>query len=358
MKSPKQWSRRTRLLLLALLIAAGLSGCSTTQYYWQAIRGEVDLLSRQESIERVVERTDISPALREKLQETLDLRKYAEKELHLPVNGQYEKYVDVRRRFVVWNVHAAPPYSLKARTWWYPWVGRLKYRGFFHEEEARELAAEITAHGDDVYLGGVEAYSTLGWFRDPILSTFIHHESADLAEILFHELAHQKVFISGDTDFNEAFAVSVAQEGTRRWLRSRKTHDDVQRYDEDLRKERAFADLVQHTRSQLEALYHSVPAPDTNQLHSRKVAALEEMRRSHDTLRTAWGDTSPYDAWFSKPINNAQLNTVATYLDLVPGFDRLLASCAGDLPKFFATVARLGTQSPSERRKVLSGERK
>ena len=229
--------RKLKWALGSLLLGVGLSGCSTTQFYWQAMKGQVSLIANQEQIEKVIARTDTTPALREKLQETLDLRQFAETELRLPVNGQYRKYVDVQRRFVVWNVHAAPAFSLEAKTWWYPLVGRLKYRGFFREDAAQKLAAEITAHGDDAYVGGVEAYSTLGWLKDPILSTFIHHESCDLAEILFHELAHQELFISGDTDFNEAFAVSVAQEGTRRWLRSRKSPEEVRRYNEDLRKE-------------------------------------------------------------------------------------------------------------------------
>ncbi|MBI1842441.1 MAG: aminopeptidase, partial [Verrucomicrobia bacterium] len=341
----KNWlkkHRRIRFTLLCLALAAGLSGCATTQYYWQALSGQVALLSRQERIERVLERTDISPALREKLLETLDLRQFAEKELRLPVDGQYRNYADVRRRFVVWNVHAAPAFSLEARTWWYPWVGRLKYRGYFREDAARRLAAEIAARGDDVYVGGVEAYSTLGWFRDPILNTFIHHDSADLAEILFHELAHQQLFISGDTDFNEAFAVSVAQEGTRRWLRARKTAADIDRYDEDLRKERAFIHVVLNARAQLNALYRSGAGSEPARLRSRKEALIEEMRQAHEALRTGWGGVSPYDAWFSKPVNNARLNTVATYQDLVPGFEKLLAACGGDLPKFYAAVKQLG----------------
>ena len=346
--------RKLKWALGSLLLGVGLSGCSTTQFYWQAMKGQVSLIANQEQIEKVIARTDTTPALREKLQETLDLRQFAETELRLPVNGQYRKYVDVQRRFVVWNVHAAPAFSLEAKTWWYPLVGRLKYRGFFREDAAQKLAAEITAHGDDVYVGGVEAYSTLGWLKDPILSTFIHHESCDLAEILFHELAHQELFISGDTDFNEAFAVSVAQEGTRRWLHSRKSPEEVRRYNEDLRKERVFAQLVQRTRSQLDAIYRDVaPNEAATTLAARKAAVIGEMSKSHDELRQSWGGKSPYDGWFSKSVNNAQLNTVATYMDLVPGFEKMIAAHGNDLPKFYAAVKKLGARTQAERRKAL-----
>lgn len=206
-----------RLLGLGLLLGALLeTGCQTAGYVSQVIRGQHQIWKRQEPIDTLLASEETSPALKHQLALVLQLRRFAEHELKLPANGHYLRYADLQRRFVVWNVYAAPEFSLTPKSWWYPVVGSLDYRGYFSEEKARAHAAELRARGFDTYVGGVTAYSTLGWFRDPVLNTFIHEPEADLADLLFHELAHQRLFIPGDTEFNEAFATAVAEEGTRR----------------------------------------------------------------------------------------------------------------------------------------------
>lgn len=346
------------------LVALLGSGCSTGSYYWQAVRGHLQIVSRERSIPDVIADTNTVPEVSEKLKQVLELRTFAERELKLPVDGHYRRYADLNRRFVVWNVHAAPEFSLEAKTWWYPMVGRLKYRGFFSESAAKRLAGRLSKHDQEVFVGGVEAYSTLGWFRDPVLNTFLHHAPPDLAEILFHELAHQKLFVSGDTDFNEAFATSVGQEAAKRWLLRTDRKALLQEYLGDQRREREFVLIVQETRRELAALYRLHPVhldsrPDPELLEAlrrRKSELLGQLRGRHDELRKSWGGISPYASWFSGPLNHPQLNTVATYFDLVPGFERLLRECEGDLPKFYERVRKLGRLSKAERRCVLTRE--
>jgi predicted aminopeptidase len=199
-----------------LALAGGAGGCST--FYGQAVRGQWQLLTDTESIPKLIARTNTPPELRAKLELVLSLREFAGRELKLKPNGHYRSYVDVGRRFVVWNVYATPEFSLEDKTWWYPVVGALSYRGYFREDLARQCAERLADRGWDVHVGGIEAYSTLGWFRDPVLNTFIHQPPPHLAETIFHELAHQRVFVKADTEFNEAFATAVAQAGVRRWL--------------------------------------------------------------------------------------------------------------------------------------------
>src|SRR5262245_50615476 len=197
---------------LVLALASGV-GCETASYYGQAIGGQWEIVRGGETSAILLADADTPEALKGKLRVVLQLREFAEKELKLPVDGHYECYADLGRRYVVWNVHGAPEFSLEPKSWWYPVVGRLKYRGYFSEAKAQRYARQLEAEGLDVYVAGVEAYSTLGWFKDPVLNTFLNHDEVDVAETLFHELAHQRLFVRGDTDFDEAFATAVAQEG-------------------------------------------------------------------------------------------------------------------------------------------------
>lgn len=345
--------------VLALLWVAPLfSGCSNCGYFGQALSGHLSIVRRQHPIAALLDDPSTPAELRQSLQRVLILRDYASQQLALPVDGHYTCYADLDRRFVVWNVHAAPEFSLKARTWWYPWVGRLKYRGYFSEANALRLADQLSSRGQDAYVGGVEAYSTLGWFRDPVLNTFIHHSTGELAEILFHELAHQRVFVGGDTDFNEAFATAVAQEGTRRWLRETGRVEELDRYQRGLAQEREFVAVVQSARQKLDRIFETraphgirkLPPEELGVLRAEKERVMTQLRQDHETLRLRWGGKSPYERWFARPINNAQLNTVATYYDLVPGFERLMQQEGGDLPRFYGAVKRLGRLGKEQRR--------
>jgi predicted aminopeptidase len=203
-------SRTLAALAAALAMAAtiALPACSTVEFYWQGIAGQMDLLSRAKPLEEVLE-TTTDAALRTRLEKAAAIRHFASTELDLPDNGSFRRYADIGRPFVVWNVFATPEFSLKPRESCFPIAGCVAYRGYFAEDAARAEAERYKAHGDDVYVGGVPAYSTLGYFDDPVLSTYIRYRETELARLIFHELAHQIVYVKDDTSFNESFAVAV-----------------------------------------------------------------------------------------------------------------------------------------------------
>jgi predicted aminopeptidase len=293
------------------------------------------------------------PSVKQKLQLVLAVRQFAEKELRLPANGHYLAYADLGRPFAVWNVYAAPEFSLTPKSWWYPAVGRLEYRGYFSEKRARQYATELEKQGYDVYVGGVTAYSTLGWFQDPALNTFIWEDDSELAELLFHELAHQRLFVPGDTDFNEAFATAVAEEGLRRWMRSRNDATVNTALQAGFARTEQFVELVARGRARLDAVYgkSSLANDETSPTRKRreKQRIFEEMRADYERLKAEWGGDRHYDRWFSRRLNNAQLNTVQTYYHLVPAFRTLLQEHQGNLDRFYEAVQALAKLKKEER---------
>ena len=357
-----RFCRRVITTLLLLSVVAVLSGCHTVSFYSQAVKGQYQLITTRESIKKLLADSSIQPRLRERLELVQNLRRFAENQLKLPVDGHYQDYVDLRRDYVVWNVEATPEFSMESRTWWYPIVGRLDYRGYFSEKVARKYGEWLRGQGYEVYYGGATAYSTLGWFRDPVLSTFLFESKTDVAETLFHELGHQVAFASGDTDFNEAFATTVGQEGARRWARSLNDSALLKAYQIALQRNSEFVGIVMKARLQLESLYGDTHTSggkirsnrepfiaDPGHMREEKRQIIETMRREYAALKESWGGDGDYDGWFEQPINNAKLNSVAAYYDLVPGFERLLEVNDGDLEKFYGEVKLLAA-APREQR--------
>lgn len=350
--NPKR--RRIRRMLLVgvafVAIVIAFCGCQTVSFYRQAIGGELNILTHQQPIKDLLADTNTSAGLKRKLQVVLDIRQFAETNLHLPTDSQYLKYVDLHRDYAVWNVNAAPPLSLEPKRWWYPFVGKASYRGYFNRDAAKKYALELKKKGYDIYVSSVETYSTLGWFHDPVLNTFITEPDADLAEILFHELGHQRLFIKGDTDFNEAFATAVGEEGVRRWLQN----DPVvyARYEQDRQEEEAFVKLVLEGRDQLEAVYDDPRLTDSVKLQKKK-EIIDGMRAKHEKLKEQWGGKSRYEHWFANEINNAKLNTVAAYYTLVPAFRALLKANGGDMDRFYHAAEKLGKMPKEQRHSVL-----
>ncbi len=353
------------LVSLLLVAAALLTGCQSVGYYAQAVSGHLQIVHRQQPIAELLQQPT-SESLKAKLRLILSLREFAAQELRLPVNGHYLRYADLGRSNVVWNVTATPEFSMTAKDWWYPVVGRLAYRGYFVEREARQHAAELAGQGFDVDVGGVQAYSTLGWFRDPVLNTFIHEPETELAELLFHELAHQRLFVSGDTVFNEAFAEAVGEEGTRRWLHAKHGELGVREYEDHLRRKSDFTRLVTGAHDQLAALFlaagtslkssrevASRPGVEIAGLRVRKQAILDQLRRDYEALQATWGGRTDYQRWFRRPLNNARLNDVDAYYRLVPAFHRLLQEQGGDLEAFYRAVSVMGKLGKAERHRRL-----
>jgi len=344
---------------LALILL--LTGCQTCRYYSQAVCGQCQMWNRQHSIESLLNDASTPEPLKQRLKLVLNIREFAEKELQLPANGHYLRYADLDRRFAVWNVYAAPEFSLTPKSWWYPVVGRLEYRGYFSEPEARRYASNLKKQGLDVYVGGVTAYSTLGWFHDPVLNTFIHEDNADLAELLFHELAHQRLFVSGDTDFNEAFATAVAEEGLRRWMEARRDPAAMEKYQAAYRRTEQFVRLVSAARDKLKAIYETGDAVqpgnqsgiDAGKRRAKQLA-LEDLREGYAKLRAGWGGHKDYDEWFKQSLNNAQLNTVDTYYHLVPAFRQLLRDHGNSLESFYQAASALGKLKEADRQARLN----
>lgn len=345
------------LLLLGLAVAG--SGCESTGYYRQAVAGQMEILTRARSVKSLLADPGTPPELQSKLRLLLELRTFAERELGLPTDGHYLSYTDLKRPHAVWTVQAAPEFSLQPKSWWYPVVGSATYRGYFSETEARRYAARLAGKNFDVVVDEVDAYSTLGWFQDPALNTFLKYPGRDLAQTIFHELAHQRLYVGGDTKFNEAFAVTVEKEGLRRWLLARGNTADFEKYQARQAQKKQFIDLVIGARQKLAAVYgettEQASAPDKSDAEKRrqKAAVLEQLRVDHAKLKEEWGGHSPYDDWFGTPLNNARLNTVATYHDLVLAFERLLAQNNGDLPRFYEAVRRLKRLSREQRHQEL-----
>jgi predicted aminopeptidase len=350
-----QFHRRTKLAvvgLLCLVMLVCFSGCQELSFYRQAIAGEYQILARQKSVRDLMANPKTPPKLKAKFEQVGKIRQFAAEELKLPADGVYVKYTDLHRPCVVWNVNVAPALSLEPKTWWFPVVGRASYRGYFEEAGARRYAARWEKKGWDVYVDGVEAYSTLGWFRDPLLNTFIFEPEVDLAELIFHELGHRRFYVNGDTDFNEAFATEVAAEGIRRWFAASSNSKACEEHQAALARDKQFVQLVMETRRELEAVYGDARLPDAEKLR-RKEQIIGKLRSKYAAVKKTWGGESGYDAWFAEPINNAKLNTVSSYHDLAPAFQALLRANGGDMEKFYGAVAALGKLPFQKRHEAL-----
>ena len=335
----------TRLAAVCTLLF--VSGCTSLEYYAQAVSGHLEVMWLSAPIEDRLQESNTPQPLRQKLARVLTIREFASRELALPDNDSYRRYADLGRPFVVWNVFAAPELSLTPVQSCFPFAGCVSYRGFYSEEAARRYAAGLEKQGDDVYVGGVSAYSTLGWFSDPVLSTFIQYPEAEVARIVFHELAHQELYLKGDTVFNESFAATVEEEGLRRWLVREGTPEQRSAYEDSRRRRSDFAALVTRYRARLAALYDlDVPAEEKR---AGKRRLFSEMEADYGTLKASWGGYAGFDRLLARGANNAFLVSIASYTELVPAFRALLAQNIGDLPGFYRAARDLAKLDKKER---------
>lgn len=334
--------------LLPALSAFLLAGCQSAAYYAQAAQGQTALLMKRQSIAGLLKDEKTAPDLRARLEKVQRIREFAASELGLPAQKQYASYVELGRAYPVWSVMAAPELSLTAKTWCYWFVGCLAYRGFFREDMAQRYAGELEREGLEVYLSGIPAYSTLGWFKDPVLSSFITLPEAELAEMIFHELTHQVLFVAGDTTFNESLAVAVAEEGLERY--SQRYPQDLKRLALAKQRREDFVKLVLKYRQHLHTVY--VSSRNDAEKRQAKADVLAALQAAYAEQKIAWGGYAGYDAWFAD-INNARLNTVGTYYDLVPALRKLLQQENGDLDKFFAACKELARLDIKTRRQRL-----
>ncbi len=338
-------------LLFALLLLI-LPSCSTIKFYAGGMAGQFDILTQHRPVEAVIKDPATTTTLRQRLQLTVEMRRFASETLGLPAAQVYDHYRDLQRPHVTWVVFAAPEFSTEPKTWSYPVLGKLEYRGFFNEPDARKLVAQLKHEGLDTAMGGVDAYSTLGYFRDPLLNTFILDPEPELAELLFHELTHRKLFLSGDTEFNEAFATATGQAGAKRWLRSQGKLKELAAYEKALQQQAVFTNEVLQTRAELKKLYAS----------KRSVSSMrEEKQRLLTSLKTRvismpeLASQKGYTNWVNQPINNARISAISAYELLSPAFTHLLeVECQGDFPTFFTQVHSMKSMSKTERRARLA----
>lgn len=328
-------------------LALFLSGCAGVKYIAQSINGQWELLAKRESIPQLLESPDTPEELKRKLAMSLQIQEFASRELGLPDNGSYQSYADLKRPYVVWNVFAAPVLSLEPTQWCFPVVGCVRYRGYFSEANAQAFANGLRARGFDTYVGGVAAYSTLGWFADPLLNTVINRSDTGVAALIFHELAHQELYVPGDSAFNESFAVTVEEEGVRRWLERRNSAGEMQKYRQAKDRQEEFLALVMGARERLAALY-AAPLSD-DEKRAGKTRIFVELREEYRVLKETWSGYSGYDAWFAQDLNNAKLASVATYHQYVPAFQALLQENGNDL-RAFCQAARALADLPAAQR--------
>jgi predicted aminopeptidase len=344
---PRQAARLARAALM-LAGLAGLCGCTTTMYLLQAANGEWHVMHSRQPIVQVIDDPQASEPLIRELAEVREARNFASRALDLPDDDSYRTYVKIDRPYVVWNVVAAPALSVEPKEWCFPIAGCVAYRGYFNEKRASTFAADLKRRGYDVVIEGVPAYSTLGKLPDPVMSTMMRYGSEELAAMIFHELAHQLLYVQNDSRFNEAFAVTVEDEGLKRWLQSKGQSARIARLDTQRARGVQFIALLRHTRFHLAQLYAS-KAPRRAKLR-RKQEIFAALAVDIRTLERRLGVRYPvYDSWIADGLNNAQLASVGTYYDCVPGFERLLQQEQGDLPRFYAAARRLAREPQAAR---------
>lgn len=328
---------------LSLLVC----GCASLRYYGQAVRGQAGLIVHRRSLSRVLNDPATDAVLARRLQLAQQARRFASERLGLPANRSYTSYVELGRPFVVWNVFAAPRYSVDAVPQCFPIAGCVAYRGWFSEAAAKSDGADLRAAGNDVWIGGVPAYSTLGWFADPILSSMLRWDDDELDSTIFHELAHQLIYVKGDTAFNESFATFVQTQGLRQWRQSRGLPPQ-NRHDQTMQD--AFTRLVLGLRKRLSELYAS--GIDTVQMEAGKQREIAAFRRRYARWQAChWPDDHRYDAWVARPINNARLLPFGLYDQWVPAFAALFQRAGQQWPAFYASVRKLAAE-PGARREV------
>ena len=326
-------------LLFLLILPLLLSSCQTISFYTQAAKGQAEITLKRRPISKVLRDPTTEPKVASQLRLAQELVTFAEQKLSLDSSGSYQHYTDLKREHVVYIFHAVPEFSLEPKTWWYPIVGPQDYRGFFKKEQAVKIEQKFKEQGFDTYIGGVNAYSTLGFFRDPLLNTFIDYPEVDLAELIFHELTHHRYYEKGETAFNEALAEVVAREGTRRWLREKGDTAGLKTYKLRLKRRSAIRSAIEESIARLEELYSQEHHEE--QMRSLKAKELSALKKRITQLYKGW-QQKPSN-FLSSPLNNAHLNAFTTYEALVPQLQQCLRDHNNDLDAFLSSVEREGT---------------
>lgn len=337
-------------ILLSSLLAMALSSCSLP-FYLQAVGGQFELLRKRTPIDELLEDPDTDPDLKAALRRIIEIRAFANEQLDLPDNDSYTTYANLDRPYVVWNVVATEEFSVDPMRWCFPFAGCVAYRGFFDRENAEKFAGSLIEDGRDVHSSGSSAYSTLGYFSDPVLSTMLNGGEQYFAPLLFHELAHQKIYFKGDSELSEAFASVVEEYGAELWLSSRSDGRALEEYRERLNRRATFANLVATQQARLRSIFAAAVAD--HEKRSAKQESFEMMRTEYEAIRAEWSSGPNYDAWFGQPLNNAALAAVATYRRWSPALRARLGQVG--LRQFYRDVEALSELDDFERNERLEG---
>ena len=316
-----------------------LTGCSTLSFYWQALNGQAEILNQSRPIESIIQDRDTKPELKQRLKTLLAIRDYASQELQLPDNKSYRNYADLKRPFVIWNVFATMEFSTELTQWCFPIAGCVNYRGYFSEARAEDFAKNLPAKMSDAFVAGVPAYSTLGYFNDPILNTFVNYPEVELARLLFHELAHQVVYVQDDSMFNESFATAVEEAGIDRWLKNEAGRGLSGDWRAAQQRRADFQALVLKYQARLKSLYATDLSDEAKRL--AKQQTFRDLREEYQALKQSWGGFAGYDRWFGQELNNAHLASIAIYNELVPAFRKLLEQQQGNFVRFYDAAKRV-----------------
>ena len=308
---------------LLAVFAIGFIGCSTAKYYSHAAVGHLQLTTGLTPIQKIIEQEETNKELRRQLELVTELRDFAENKLSLNVGKAYSKYKHLDRSAAVWVVYAASPFSTKLQSWKYPIVGEYQSRGFFKERMAKEYSAKLHSQGFEVYAGKAIAYSTLGWFSDPLLSTFLDDSDEELAETLFHELAHRTYYLKGDTMFNESFATAFAQKSVQLWLKEKGEEKRLEKYRKKLKRRDEFRSLLQEIKNKLSLIYKNTNNDSEAILQKRKQDAIQSFKATCTALRKKWNSPKSLESWIDEEVNNAKIAALSVYLFKVPYFNRL-----------------------------------
>ena len=338
--------------LLIIILLSTLPGCSDLGYYLQCAKGQINLIRRATPISELLDDATLKPAVHTRLQLVQNIRDFASEDLLLPDNDSYRSYADIERPYVVWNIVATEEFSLQPQQWCFPVAGCVSYRGYFNRTDVETMADKLHRENKDVSLYGVQAYSTLNWFSDPVLNTFINSSETRLAGLIFHELAHQLIYVKGDSAFNEAFAQTVQLEGVKRWLQKEADAQRWKKYQQGRDQQKIFHQFLFSTRNQLQTLYEQKHLTD-HEKRQQKQVLLDQAQLRFTELKTSGQLDQRFDRWMANGLNNARLASVATYYDLLPGFQRLIAAHSNDLQSFYQQVKNLSKIAETQRRLAL-----
>ncbi len=339
--------------IVLFLFTVLISGCSTVHYYAQSIQGQFEIIQKRQNISHLLDNNDLSNSLRKKLETVLELREFSINQLGLPNNNSYLSYADLERNFVIWNIFATEEFSLYPIKWCYLIVGCLDYRGYFLESDAKQHATVLKEQGYDIYLGGVSAYSTLGWFDDPVLNTMLRWSDIQLATVMFHELAHQQLYIKNDTEFNESYAEAVATIGVIKWLEQSPDNNLLFEYMQSKSQEKQFIALIMKYKSLLSELYLSETSKEL--MRGQKEVIFKQMEDEYKMLSRHWRKDH-YTHWFSTGLNNAKLAAIVTYRQYTSSFISIFNKLDRDLDRFYSLIISLSHCKQMKRKEILNAQ--